>query len=95
MEEQVCDIISIEEIQRKIQKKIADDIEQFKDDIRKSESATESLMRMFKNPDKEITEKFTDWNSDTHRLSEDAEFIEEYVVLLEKIEKDELAEYKL
>jgi uncharacterized protein YPO0396 len=94
MREHEYNISSIEKIQEQIQKKISTDIDGLKDDIRKEESTAESLMRAFKNPEKEISEKYTDWNSDTHRLSEDAEFIEEYVALLEKIEKDELAEYK-
>ncbi|MFZ6663686.1 ATP-binding protein [Peijinzhouia sedimentorum] len=89
-----CDIDSIEKIQSKIQGEVNATIERFRDNIRKEESAAESLMRVFKNPDKEIAEKFMDWNSDTHRLSESAEFIEEYEALLDRIEKEELAEYK-
>lgn len=94
MTEIECDIDSIEKIRSKIMVEINQDIERLRDDIRKMESVAESLMRVFKNPDKEILEKFSDWNSDTHRLSDSAEFIEEYVALLEKIEKEELAEYK-
>lgn len=94
MNDYECDIDSIEKIQSKVQGEINAAIEQFRDNIRKEESAAESLMRVFKNPDKEIAEKFMDWNSDTHRLSESAEFIEEYVALLDRIEKEELAEYK-
>ncbi|WP_268035619.1 ATP-binding protein [Algoriphagus sp. PAP.12] len=94
MKEIECDIDSIEKVRIKIIGEINQDLDRLKDDIRKIESAAEGLMRLFKNPDKEIVEKFSDWNSDTHRLSESAEFIEEYVALLEKIEKEELAEYK-
>jgi uncharacterized protein YPO0396 len=89
-----CDIDSIEKVRSKINGEINHDIERIRDDIRKTESAAEGLMRLFRNPDKEIIGKFSDWNSDTHRLSDSAEFIEEYVALLEKIEKEELAEYK-
>ncbi|MFZ6009835.1 MAG: SbcC/MukB-like Walker B domain-containing protein, partial [Bacteroidota bacterium] len=35
-----------------------------------------------------------DWNTDTHRLRENAEFIDDFVALLERIEKQQLAEYK-
>lgn len=94
MTEIECEIDSIEKVRSKIISEINQDIERLRDDIRKIESAAESLMRLFKNPDKEIVDKFSDWNSDTHRLSDNAEFIEEYVALLEKIEKEELAEYK-
>lgn len=89
-----CDINSIEKVKSEIIGVINENIERLRDDIRKIESAAERLMSQFKNPYKEITDKFSDWNSDTHRLSESAEFIEEYVALLDKIEKEELAEYK-
>lgn len=94
MNDYECDIDSIEKIQSKVQGDINATIERFRDNIRKEESAAESLMRVFKNPDKEIAEKFMDWNSDTHRLSESSEFIDEYVALLDRIEMEELAEYK-
>ena len=87
-------IDSIEKIQGRIQGEINSAIEKLKDNIRKEEGAAESLMRVFKNPDKEISQKYMDWNSDTHRLSDRAEFIDEYVALLDKIEKEELADYK-
>ena len=94
MSEIEYDIDSIEKARNKILGEINQDIEALKDESRKNESAAEGLMRLFKNPDKEIIENFSDWNSDTHRLSDSAEFIEEYVDLLERIEKEELAEYK-
>lgn len=94
MTEMEADIHSIEKIRNKIIGEIQQNIERLKDEIRKTTSTAEGLMRLFRNPDKEIMDKFSDWNSDTHRLSENAEFIEEYVALLEKIEKEELAEYK-
>ena len=89
-----CDIDSIEKVKNKIMGEINQNIEQLKDDIRKNESTVEGLMRFFRNPGKEIIEKFSNWSSDTHRLSESAEFVEEYVALLEKIEKEELADYR-
>jgi uncharacterized protein YPO0396 len=94
MAEIECDIESIEKVRSKIIGEINQDIERLRDDIRKIESAAEGLMRLFKNPERDIIEKFSDWNSDTHRLSDSAEFIEEYVALLERIEKEELAGYK-
>ncbi|MHA7130613.1 ATP-binding protein [Algoriphagus namhaensis] len=94
MTEIECEIDSIEKVRSRITSEINQDIERLRDNIRKIESAAEGLMRLFKNPDKEIVDNFSDWNSDTHRLSHSAEFIEEYVALLDKIEKEELAEYK-
>ncbi|KAF5292764.1 hypothetical protein FQR65_LT20212 [Abscondita terminalis] len=58
------------------------------------ESTAEGLMRTFKNPDRAISDKFEDWNADTHRLTERAEFIEEYTAILDRIEKQELAGYR-
>ncbi|GGZ35797.1 hypothetical protein GCM10007049_31320 [Echinicola pacifica] len=89
-----CDLASIEKIKSRINGGINQDIERLKEDIRKLKSAAEGLMRLFKHPDNDIIENFSDWSSDTHRLSDKAEFIEEYVGLLEKIEEEELAEYK-
>jgi len=85
---------NIAEIQRRITKKINDQIEESKEELRSLSSAAETLMRSFTNPTKAISEKFEDWNADTHRLRENVEFIDEYIALLERIEKQELAEYK-
>ncbi|MBS1555273.1 MAG: hypothetical protein JSU09_10130 [Bacteroidetes bacterium] len=88
------DLNSIESIIGKISGDINERIEKLKNQIRDDSSSVESLMRQFINPSKEIAAKFEDWNTDTHRLREKAEFIDEYVTLLEKIENQELAEYK-
>lgn len=88
------DIYTIDNIQRDVTHRIDSKINELKDIIRKESSFTESLMRNFTNPVKEVYEEFPDWNADTHRLRENAEFIDDYVALLEKIENKELAEYK-
>ncbi len=88
------DINSIDSLERQVIRKINDRIEELRNQIRIDASAVESLMRIFINPSKEIAVKFEDWNTDTHRLRESAEFIDDYVALLERIEKQELAEYK-
>lgn len=88
------DIDSIDSLNGQISREINEEIETLKDQIRGESSSVESLMRQFINPSKEITTKFEDWNTDTHRLREKAEFIDEYVALLERIENQELAEYK-
>lgn len=94
IKETQADLNSIESINGKISGEINDRIEKLKNQIRDDSSSVESLMRQFVNPSKEIAAKFEDWNTDTHRLREKAEFIDEYVALLEKIENQELAEYK-
>jgi uncharacterized protein YPO0396 len=87
-------LTSIESMYGKVSSEINERIEKLKNQLRDDSSSAESLMRQFINPAKEIAAKFEDWNTDTHRLREKAEFIDEYVVLLEKIENQELAEYK-
>ncbi|WP_185218704.1 ATP-binding protein [Sphingobacterium mizutaii] len=85
---------NVDTIKSEISRKINSDIEKLKDSIRREESAAEGLMRTFKNPDRTINDKFEDWNADTHKLTERAEFIEEYTAILDRIEKQELAGYR-
>ena len=85
---------NLDKIRNKVISELARDAERQKDELRKLESAAEGLMRQFRNPEKDILDRFADWNADTHRLSEKVEFIEGYVALLERIEKTELAGYK-
>lgn len=89
-----CDVDSIDKVRHRITGTILADIDALKDEIRKLESEAERLMRLFKNPDKAILDAFGDWHADTHRLSDNAAFIDEYVALLVRIEKEELAEHK-
>ncbi len=53
-----------------------------------------SKMNHFKNPGPEITEKFHDWQAETHKLSEDTQFVDEYITLLERIEHEDLPSYR-
>ncbi|MFA0961659.1 ATP-binding protein [Roseivirga sp. BDSF3-8] len=53
-----------------------------------------AAMRKFKNPDQEVTKLFADWNTDTHLLGEEPEYVGDYLDLLEKIESEELAKYR-
>lgn len=88
------DVDSIESVERKIVGDINTKIDDLREKIRVESSAVESFMRSFINPRKEISDKYEDWNTDTHRLRENAEFIDDFVSLLERIEKQQLAEYK-
>ncbi|MCH8495628.1 MAG: hypothetical protein LAT57_08365, partial [Balneolales bacterium] len=64
------------------------------ENIHKEKNRAQYLMRQFKIPGNEILERFPDWNADTHRLGNDAEQIDEYVALLTRIEKEELAGHR-
>lgn len=95
LESDFPDINTIEKVSRKITKEISDKLEGLRNDSRRVSANVEGLMRKFIQPNKEITDQFQDWNADTHRLRENAEFIEDYILLLERIEKQELAKHKL
>jgi uncharacterized protein YPO0396 len=88
------DIENVLKLQRQISTDISEKLDKIKDKIRDEKSKAEKLMREFKNPDAHIINKFEDWKSDTHRLSESADFISEYVTLLDRIQSQELAEFK-
>ncbi|MCP4152038.1 MAG: AAA family ATPase [bacterium] len=51
-------------------------------------------MLNYKNPGVEITDRFHDWRADTHKLSDDTRFADEYIAQLEKIEKEDLPSYR-
>jgi uncharacterized protein YPO0396 len=88
-------IHNIDTISRKFSAQIEGKIEEFKGKIRDTKTAAETLMRDFTHPiNNDILSRFDDWKTDTHKLSDSAEFIEEYVNLLEQIENQELAEHK-
>jgi uncharacterized protein YPO0396 len=88
-------INNIEAIRSKTNSLLLQQIKNVEDQERNETREAESLMRKFIYPDKEIADKYSDWSSDTHKLSENAAFIDDFVALLEKIEKQELATYKL
>jgi uncharacterized protein YPO0396 len=53
-----------------------------------------TLMIRFKRPDESIMQKFPDWSSSTFRLTEDINYVDEYLEILTRIEKHELIEHK-
>lgn len=85
---------TIDSIRRTIFETLNKDIQGIKDDIRKAEGAAANFMRKFKQPNQDIQNRFPDWNTDTHLLPEEVEAIGAYVQLLDRIEKQELADYK-
>ena len=86
---------TIEGLRSKRQQKLGDDISTLKDRLRELETEAEGLMRAFIQPDRQIIDQFEDWNADTHRLRDRAEFIDEYLATLTRLEEQELVEYKL
>ncbi len=91
----VMDLNTIERQQKILMESLANQINALRDEIRTHKSEAENQMRRFRQPDVDIMERFPDWRADTHRLSESAEYIEEYVAYLEKVEKQELQGHKM
>ena len=62
----------------------------------KLEGEAADLIRKFKNPSEEITQKFKDWRSDVHALPEDSSInlIGEYQKLYERLKNDDLVRHE-
>jgi len=88
-------IENIDGLRTRRQQKLGDDIGNLKDRLRELESEAEGLMRAFIQPERYLVDQFEDWNADTHRLRDRAEFIDEYLATLTRLEEQELVEYKL
>jgi len=95
MQDVEVNIENIDGIRAKKQQKLGDDIGTLKDRLRELESEAEGLMRAFIQPERHIIDQFEDWNADTHRLRDRAEFIDEYLATLTRLEEQELVQYKL
>lgn len=83
-----------ERVKRELEKEQGDEKEKSLSRKQTNEQRLSIKMNHFKNPGQEITETFPDWRADTHKLSEDTRFADEYVGMLEKIEKDDLPSYR-
>ncbi|PVY40878.1 ATP-binding protein [Pontibacter virosus] len=94
VKEPIVDLATLAALQYDVRGTIQKQLDNLKNAIRKEESAAEGLMRKFKTPDTVIAAMFPDWHVDTHRLSENVEFIEDYISLLARIESQELVQYK-
>ncbi len=95
LQNEIEDIHKLAGIERNISDKLRKDITGFEERIRRLKNEAEVLIRQFKYPsDDLLLKKFPDWKSDTLRLSDSAEFLEEYVAFLDVIETQELAAYK-
>jgi len=85
---------SLERTQKRIADTIGNEIEKLKDLIRQESSQAEALMRLFTQPDKYITDQFEDWHTDTQELPAEADGIEQYIILLERVKNQELIEHR-
>jgi uncharacterized protein YPO0396 len=60
----------------------------------KTELHLQSAMQNFKQPDDTVTQFFKDWASDTHKLGNDITFVDDYLEIYDRIEKEELTKYR-
>ncbi len=81
-------------VQKKLEIEQSNKNESLNQKVHKTETRLVSKMNDFKNPGPDITDRFHDWGADTHKLSEEVDFVDEYVALLEKIEKEDLPSYR-
>ncbi|MDR1974908.1 MAG: hypothetical protein LBQ31_09655 [Bacteroidales bacterium] len=61
---------------------------------KKNELDLQSAMQNFKQPDDSIIQVFKNWTSDTHKLSKEITFVDDYLEIYDRIEKEELTKYR-
>lgn len=81
--------------QKTISDKIANDSETESETQRKVELQLQSAMKNFKRPEDIVIQTFRDWTSDTHKLGEDLNYVDDYLEIHKRIEKEELIEYRI
>ncbi|MCL3782506.1 AAA family ATPase [Prolixibacteraceae bacterium JC049] len=81
--------------QKYIIESIEQEISQLKDDKFKQREFISNSISSFLNPKKEILEKYPDWESDTDKLPSNSDYVDEYITLLDKIQKDGLPSYRV
>lgn len=80
--------------QVELREKVGNMIETERQQKQKIEMKLQSSMKSFKRPDDEIMQAFKDWTSDTHKLGEDLRYVDDYLEISTRIEKEELIEYR-
>jgi uncharacterized protein YPO0396 len=87
------DLDVLEKVQNTIRTSIRKKTDVYKDDVQNTTRRLEQAMRKFKNPDDPaLHQQFPDWKNSTFTLSDSAEFVAEYIVLLHKLQQEELKE---
>jgi uncharacterized protein YPO0396 len=54
----------------------------------------QSAMQNFKQPDDTVIRVFKDWTSDTHKLGKEIIYVDDYLEIYDRIEKEELIKYR-
>jgi uncharacterized protein YPO0396 len=85
---------NIEEKQKMISDKIEANIKSETEKQQKTELTLQSAMQNFKQPDDSVVQIFKDWASDTHKLGKEIDYVDDYLEIYDRIEKEELAKYR-
>ncbi|HLP61081.1 MAG TPA: SbcC/MukB-like Walker B domain-containing protein [Candidatus Deferrimicrobium sp.] len=86
--------LSFRQVLQAVEKDQAHTKEHLDNSIQKNMQRLSVKMNGFRNPGPDITDRFPDWRADTLKLSEDTRFADEYMALLERIEKEDLPSYR-
>lgn len=84
----------LEREQKRVSEEVAKIIDQVKEQWRKDAGEIEALMRAFIHPDKSIADQFPDWGLDTDNLTADVNQLEDYKLLLRRIQDEDLVQYR-
>lgn len=85
------DLDVLEKVQNQVRTAIRNKSKVYVEDVQTTTRQLEQAMRKFKNPDDAaLHQQFPDWKNSTFTLSDSAEFVAEYIVLLHKLQQEEL-----
>jgi uncharacterized protein YPO0396 len=85
---------NIEEKQKIVSGKIETNIKSETENQQKTELNLQSAMQNFKQPDDTVIQIFKDWASDTHKLGREIAFVDDYLDIYDRIEREELTKYR-
>ncbi|WP_276480862.1 ATP-binding protein [Paraflavitalea pollutisoli] len=87
------DLDVLDKVRNQIRTSIRKKAMVYVEDVQNTTRKLEQAMRRFKNPDDaSLHARFPDWKNSTFTLSDSAEFVAEYIVLLSKLQQEELKE---
>jgi uncharacterized protein YPO0396 len=85
---------NIDNKQKCIAENISKNINLEEDNKQKIKLKLQSAMQNFRQPNDTITQVFRDWASDTHKLGEEITFVDDYLEIYNRIEREELIKYR-
>ncbi len=95
-EEQIEELtaLNIDSIRHKVETIINQKLNEEKEKRTRIDNKLNNLMRDFREPSDSIRKRFIDWTSDTHKLPTESDYVQEYIDLYNRINEQELAEYR-